>query len=100
LFEEDQVVLRPNWKQSRTKLDGNWKHLSLYRLGDLDLLLSKLMRDDPLDLADAHFIVERAQLSEEAIRTALSAARVPDIAELREQFARCSQKLLSRERGQ
>jgi hypothetical protein len=31
-------------------LPGSWKRLTLYRLGDIDLFLSKLVRDDALDL--------------------------------------------------
>ena len=41
-FTEDQVVLLPDWRESRVALPGTYRHLDLYRLGDLDLLLSKL----------------------------------------------------------
>ena len=60
----------------------------------VDLLLSKLMRDDPIDRADAQFIVEAAHLSLLDITQAIAAARVPEIPEIQEQFKLASRKLL------
>jgi hypothetical protein len=94
LFEETQVVLRPDWRKYCVRIPGDWPNLALRRLGDLDLFLSKLMRDDPVDLADARFIVERARLTTEQIRSAIQSARVPDIPEVQEQFALCSKRVL------
>ncbi len=94
LFEESQVVLQPDWRENRRPLPGDWPQLRLYRLGDLDLFLSKLMRDDPLDLADARFIVERARLSPDQISRAIQSANVPDIPEIRENFQRCARRFL------
>ena len=93
-FVEDQVILLPDWRTNRIALPGTWSHLVLFRLGDVDLLLTKLMRDDPIDQADARFIVERAALSEAAIRAAIARARVPGAAEIREQFASAADRLL------
>lgn len=93
-FTEEQVVLRPCWREARRPIPGDWLHLDLYRLGDEDLLLSKLMRDDPIDRADARFIVSRTGLTREAILDAIRDARVPEIEEIQEQFALCSQALL------
>lgn len=93
-FEEDQVILRPIWRTARLKIAGVWSKLSLYRLGDLDLFLTKLMRDDPIDRADADFIIERAQFSPEQIHDAMRAARVPAIPEIQKQFAICSARFL------
>jgi len=94
LFEETQVILRPNWRAERVRLAGDWSRLSLWRLGDLDLLLSKLMRDDPQDLRDALFIVGSSRITESAIHPAITEARIPDIPEIKEQFAVCCEKLL------
>ena len=94
LFTESQVILRPNWHDERVALHGGWTQLSLHRLGDVDLLLSKLMRDDPIDRADAQFIVEAAHLSLLDITQAIAAARVPEIPEIQEQFKLASRKLL------
>jgi hypothetical protein len=96
LFSEDQVIVRADWRDQRVPLAGDWRRLQLYRLSDLDLLLSKLMRDDPLDQQDALFIVARSGLSREQIERGLRAARVPAVAELQEQFRLASQRLLQR----
>jgi len=92
LFQEDQIVLTPRWRAKRMPLPGEWNHLALYRLGNEDLFLSKLMRMDPQDLADARFIANRAGWTPSQIRTILSEARVPDIPEIREQFDLCSRE--------
>jgi len=94
-FTEDQVVLRPCWREQRERLSGEWSNLSLYRLGNPDLLLSKLMRDDPIDQADARFIVERARFSRADILHAIREARVPSAAEVEEQFRAASARLLA-----
>lgn len=96
LFAEDQVILRPDWRVQRVALRGAWQQLSLFRLGDLDLLLSKLMRDDPIDRQDALFIVTQARLPRPAIEAAIREARVPDVSEAREQFAAASRRLLEK----
>ena len=94
-FTEDQVIRRPDWKENRVTLPGHWSRLSLYRLADLDLLLSKLMRDDPIDQADARFIVTAATLRRREVDAALLAARVPDIHEIQEQFELSTKRLLN-----
>jgi len=93
-FTEDQVILRPGWRSSRIPIGGDRLQLQLHRLGNEDLLLSKLMRDDPLDLRDAQFIVRASGLGIKEIRSLLEQARVPDAPEVKEQFAIASQKLL------
>jgi len=62
LFEEDQVVLTREWRQQRSRVNGSWNKLMVYRLGDADLFLSRLMRNDPQDIADASFVVNRARV--------------------------------------
>jgi len=96
LFEEDQVILTPAWRENRVRIPGPWRKLDLHRLGNTDLLLSKLMRDDPIDQADALFIVDRAGFDGAYVKRALRSARVPEVPEIREQFALASLRLLSR----
>jgi len=91
-FEEDQVILRPDWRTYRVKVERSWTHLDLYRLGDIDLLLSKLMRDDPIDLEDALFIYAQGHLDVATVTQAVQDARVPDIPEIQEQFALASRR--------
>jgi hypothetical protein len=63
-------------------------------IGDADLFLSKLMRDDALDLADARFIARRAGFDRQTMERAIAAARVPEILELQEQFKICAERIL------
>ncbi|MCP4398330.1 MAG: hypothetical protein GY801_13660 [bacterium] len=93
-FEETQVILRPNWREQRVKINQSWNTLILYRLGDIDLLLSKLMRDDPIDLEDALFIYEHGTLDTETLKRAFQETRIPDIPEIKEQFELASQRFL------
>ena len=95
-FAEDQVILTPEWRSRRIPLEKSWPHLDLYRLGNIDLLLSKLMRNDHLDQNDALFLVRTAHLSAEKIQQAMHEARVPAIPEIQEQFAVASQIFLTR----
>jgi hypothetical protein len=95
LFEENQVVLSPDWREHRVSIPGRWEHLLLSRLGDQDLLLTKLMRDEPLDQMDARFIVGRSGLKRADVERAVAAARIPDLPELREEFLRATRKLQS-----
>lgn len=69
------------------------QHLLIYRLSDIDLFLSKLMRDDPIDLSDARWIAQRAGLDAGDIESAITEARVPDVPEIREQFKTCYRKI-------
>jgi hypothetical protein len=94
LFVEDQVILRPCWREVRVAIPAPFAKLHLYRLSDLDLLLSKLMRDDAQDLRDALHIAAAAGLSDEQIQEACGAARVPAIPEIAEQFDLCRAKFL------
>lgn len=91
-FQETQVILTPSWRDHRCPLAGPWRHLQLFRLGDADLFLTKLMRFDPQDLADARFIANRAGWSRAQVAGLLREARVPDIPEVREQFDLCSRE--------
>jgi hypothetical protein len=93
-FEEDQVILRPDWRAHRVTVKGAWHYLDLFRLGDIDLLLSKLMRDDPIDHQDALFIYEQGHLDVTTVTRAFQAARFPDIPEIYEQFTLASRRLL------
>jgi hypothetical protein len=87
LFQEDQLILSPDWKSKRKKIDGPWKKLTVYRLADSDLFLTKLMRHDAEDIADAKFIVRRAGWHDDEIAEIISNAQFPDVLEVREQFA-------------
>ena len=91
-FEESQVILTTDWRSKRIQIKGPWKNLNIFRLGNEDLFLSKLMRDDPIDRKDAQFIIEFGPLLPEQIRLAIRSARIPPVPEIAEQFERCSRR--------
>lgn len=93
-FEESQLVLTSSWRQQRVPIQGPWNHLCLLRLGDKDLFLTKLMRYDPIDVADAQFILDRSGMTRKDIRDLISLACLPNIAEIKEQFALCSKRFV------
>ena len=93
-FEETQVVLTAEWREQRMAIPGPWTRLKVFRLGNEDLFLTKLMRDDPLDHRDAEFIVERAGFSPEDLRAIIPRAVVPGIPEIAEQFEKASHRFL------
>lgn len=93
-FEESQLILTSSWRQQRVPIQGPWNNLCLLRLGDKDLFLTKLMRYDPIDMADAQFILDRSGMTRKDIRDLISSACLPNIAEIKEQFALCSKSFL------
>lgn len=93
-FQEDQVILTPEWLSNRIPIHGEWRNLRLFRLGDEDLLLTKLMRNDPIDQYDARFIVARAAISQQQLEELIARAQIPDIPEIYEEFQRAVQALL------
>ena len=77
MFEEDQVILTFKWSGQRVRINGSWKNLKVHRLGDVDLFLSKLMRNDAQDIADAKFVVDQAGWNQNEIRQIGTRARYP-----------------------
>lgn len=94
-FVEDQIILRPEWRAHRKSITGNYSKLILYRLADEDLFLSKLMRDDPVDRQDALFILRHAGFDRDRITGIMNSARIPDVAEIQEQFRTACRKILA-----
>jgi len=90
LFEADQIFLRRTWEQHLvpiTRPSTRW--LRLFRPATLDLILSKMMRgDDPEDMADVAFLIDRDRLAPTLIESALAEVVIPDLMELREAFER------------
>ncbi|MFA6568999.1 MAG: DUF6036 family nucleotidyltransferase [Victivallales bacterium] len=96
LFEESQVILSSQWRKRRIAIPLSFSRLKLFRLSDMDLFLSKLMRYDPTDLEDILFIIESAKLSPGDISLELNNAQIPDLPEIREQFDLCRNWLKAR----
>jgi hypothetical protein len=89
LFDEDQVILTPNWRSNRVAIPRTFRNLSLHRLSNADLLLSKLMRYDPIDLSDLTFIIHQSHLLPLDVAHIVGQARIPDSEEILEQMRLC-----------
>jgi hypothetical protein len=94
LFVEDQVILRLCWREVRAAIASDLRRLTVYRRSDLDLLLSKLMRDDAQDLRDALHIAAAGALTDGQIQEAFQQAVVPDVPEIADQFTICRAKFI------
>ncbi len=94
-FDEQQLILRPNWQQHRTAWPNSYKNLRIYLPADEDLLLTKMMRYDPIDLEDARTIIAAAGWRKEELHKIIESALVPEIPELEEQFELCAKAILS-----
>lgn len=88
LFPDDQVILTPDWLGRIVQL-ASWKgpKLRAYRPSTIDLILTKMMREDPQDLTDIAFLLRREPIEAEVLRGAWARARVPGIAEIQAAFA-------------
>jgi hypothetical protein len=95
IFTDEQVIIQPDWKTRRQRIPIDLRHLTVYRPGTLDLILTKMMRDDPEDLADIAFLIAADQISQADLASAIERARIPEIPELLEQFAKMKAKVLN-----
>ena len=98
-FTEDQVILTERWMEKRIPIQGDWERITLFRLSDEDLLLSKLMRDDPHDFEDALFIVETRDWNGADVKAIVNQARIPDSSEIREEFAKARDRIITHLEG-
>ncbi|HMP90064.1 MAG TPA: hypothetical protein PJ991_07675 [Kiritimatiellia bacterium] len=93
-FVEDQIILRPGWRAFRVRLPGIYQRIDLFRPANEDIFLTKLMRYDPIDIEDAQMIWNKSGWTRNQVETLIGQAKVPDIAEIREQFALCVREIL------
>lgn len=78
LFDEAQVILRPNWREQAVRLEiPGLRLIAPWRPATIDLILTKMMRgpDDTEDMADVRFYLEREpSLGAEELRAAFASA--------------------------
>lgn len=87
IFQEDQVILSPNWLENTVPIELGLNHIQLRRPSTLDLVLTKMMRgNDPKDLEDASFLIATGGINPEQLEEAFKTAVVPDVGEIREAF--------------
>lgn len=88
LFEDRQVILRPDWLQHRVPLPPfGLANLRLFRPATVDLILTKMMRIDPQDRCDIEFLLSQKDCDLGELRIALRTASIPAVAEIVEAFA-------------
>lgn len=80
LFEEQQIILRPDWFPHRVVVQRpKLEHLRLFRPATLDLILSKMMRGgDPQHMEEIQWMISHDRLTRAELEAAFSVARVPD----------------------
>lgn len=95
LFTDEQVILTPEWEENLVPIPiPTLKRLRAFRPSTLDLVLTKMMRDDPQDADDIGFLLRQEALAPSDLAEAFARARCPDVAEIRETFARLQRKVL------
>jgi hypothetical protein len=89
LFEDRQVILTPDWLSRSVHIPiAGLKQISLYRPSTEDLILTKMMRVDPQDREDIHFLRFQSDYNLERLNKALLNACIPPVAEIYEAFER------------
>ena len=87
LFADDQIVIRPDWLDRIVPIACGLQQARVFRPASLDLLMTKMMRNDPQEWEDIGFLLRHEQISRCDIEGAVRTARVPDLPELRAIFA-------------
>ncbi len=90
LFRADEVFLRATWEKDIVAISSpGLKWLRLFRPATVDLVLTKMMRgDDPQDMADAKFIIERDKITRKQLEEAFAVMNPIKLVELRDAFTK------------
>ena len=94
IFREEDVIIQPDWESRKVRIPSDHKHLVLYRPATVDLILTKMMRDDEQDLADIKFLIEQEPSVIQQLPAAMARAGVPAVAEIQEIFEKVKPKVL------
>lgn len=88
LFTDQQVILTPQWLGKIVPLSApnNFRYVQLFRPAGIDLVLTKMMRNDPQDLADIRFLLAAENLTASELRLAFASAHVPAVPEIQRFF--------------
>ena len=96
LFPDDQVILTPDWLGRIVEIpSAEWKLARVHRPATLDLILTKMMREDPHDLADVGFLLRQEAIGPDSLGAAFAAARVPAFEEIERAFAANQPRVLA-----
>jgi len=94
LFQEEQIILSPNWSDKTILLELGLNHIQISRPCTLDLILTKMMRCDKSDLDEIRFLIESDHITPEELEAAFKTARVPDENEILDLFQRAQPLVL------
>lgn len=86
LFQEDQIILTPDWLKNTVPIELGLEHLKIQRPSTLDLILTKMMRGDDADLEEIGFLIKTDKIGPEKLEAAYQIALVPKIPEIEEIF--------------
>jgi hypothetical protein len=95
LFSEQDIIIQPDWLSRRVSITATFQKLSLFRPGTIDLILTKMMRDDRQDLDDIRFLLKQENLSPKQLTIAFERARVPQLPEFDQIFKGMQPKVLA-----
>ena len=88
LFTDEQVVLTVDWLQKIVAIRPKtaFRHLELFRPSGADLILTKMMRNDPQDVQDIRFLLAQEKIATAQLTQAFYDARVPPVPEIAQTF--------------
>jgi hypothetical protein len=89
LFTDKQVALTPDWLEKIVEIESSeFRFLRMFRPSAVDLILTKMMRNDPQDIGDIRFILSQGKVETADLERAFASARPLEIAELQEIFVK------------
>jgi hypothetical protein len=89
LFTDKQVALTPDWLNEIVEIEvGELRYLWMFRPSAVDLILTKMMRNNPQDIGDIRFILAQGKVEPAELEKAFASARPLEIAELQEIFVK------------
>ena len=87
LFTDRQIALTPGWLGKIEMIpSGDYKFLRLFRPSSLDLILTKMMRNDKEDLEDIRFILSQEKIDQRQLDFAFSGSAPLEVPELQRIF--------------
>ena len=89
LFTDRQIAITPDWLDRIVGIPSSgYRFLRLFRPSAVDLILTKMMRNDREDLNDIRFIMAQERVSESELGAAFRSTRQLEIPEQQEIFVK------------
>jgi hypothetical protein len=87
LFTDRQIALTPGWLGKIVSIpSGDYKSLQLFRPSSLDLILTKMMRNDREDFEDIRFILSQEKIDQRQLDLTFAGMEPLEIPELQRIF--------------